>query len=751
MNEHILRYDSPANHYMEALPLGNGTVGAMCYSGVEEDVLSMNHDTLWTGHPRQMKQQRAYPGWLKAQQQALEGQFRACHDTLERECVCAWSQAYMPFGDLVLTFAPMESRSYFRRLDLSKGILESGFAMGEDRLLKTAFISFPDQVLAYRIEAQGGKRFSFALSIRCPLRSRTFAEDGLLITDGECPWDAATRNPDYSADKMGYSDAPNEKGISFRGVAKILTDGILREGDTSLEIKDASEAVILYTITTNYLRFDRLPDENMEPHRGKALELVRKAAELGYDDLLQRHLHDHQSLYNRVSLDLKGPDMSHMDTEKRIIRYMEDRSDIGIQELLFNFGRYLLIASSRPGSQATNLQGIWNDSTNPPWNSNYTVNINTEMNYWPVLPCAMPELMEPLVSLVEKLSVTGRSVAREFYNARGFVSHHNTDLWGFAVPTLGNPCWASWPGSSGWLCQSLYQLYEYTLDRDYLEKRAFPILKEAARFYLDVMIERDGELFLCPATSPENLFLTPEGKAAAGRSGAMFQAIIREVFENCLKAIKILGVSDEIQAELETALPKLKGFQIGSRGELLEWNEELPEWDQHHRHVSHLYGLHPGNQITPQTPELFEACRRSLELRGDESTGWSMAWKVNLWARLLDGDHALRLLERWVTRIDPATASGMSGGLYPNLFDAHPPFQIDGNFGAVSGVCEMLLQTDDKSVRLLPALPTNWPAGSVRGLAARGGVIVDITWADGKVTDYQIHGDLAGRNVILCR
>ena len=429
MNEHILRYDSPAGHYMEALPLGNGAVGAMCYSGVEEDILSLNHDTLWTGHPREMKQERAYPGWLKAQQQALEGQFRACHDTLERECVCAWSQAYMPFGDLVLTFVPPDNKNYYRRLDLSRGILESGFSLGEDVLVKTAFISFPDQVLAYRIETEKGTAFSFGVSVRCPLRSHTFIRDGMLLTDGDCPWDAATRDPDYSADKRGYSDNPNEKGVSFRGAAKILTDGNVREAEGKLEIENATEAVILYTITTNYLRFDCLPAPNLELHQNKALELLENAAKKGYETLLQRHLEDHQVLYNRVSLNLKGPDQSHMDTEKRIIRYMEDRSDVGIQELLFNFGRYLLIASSRPGTQATNLQGIWNNSTNPPWNSNYTVNINTEMNYWPVLPCAMPELMEPLISLLEKLSVTGRSVAREFYNARGFVSHHNTDLW----------------------------------------------------------------------------------------------------------------------------------------------------------------------------------------------------------------------------------------------------------------------------------------------------------------------------------
>lgn len=751
MNEHILRYDSPARYYMEALPLGNGAMGAMCYSGVEEDILSLNHDTLWTGHPREMKQERAYPGWLKARQQALEGQLQACHDTLEKECGGTWSQAYMPFGDLVLSFASGNGKNYFRRLDLSRGILESGVSLDGDALVKKAFVSFPDQVLAYRVASEKGKSFSFGVSVRSPLRSNIFTENGHLIIDGECPWDAATRNPDYSADKMGYSDNPKEKGISFRGVAAIITDGNLREEKTSLQIENANEAVILYTITTNFLRFDRLPDENLEQHRQKALELIAGAVKLGYDALLQRHLEDYQDLYNRVSLDLKGPDKSHMDTEQRIIRYMEDRSDVGLQELLFNFGRYLLIASSRPGSQATNLQGIWNDSTCPPWNSNYTVNINTEMNYWPVLPCAMPELMEPLVSLLEKISVTGRSVAREFYHARGFVSHHNTDLWGFAMPTLGNPCWASWQGSSGWLCQSLYQLYEYTLDRKYLKETAWPILREAARFYLDVMVEQDGELFLCPATSPENLFLTTEGRAAAGRSGAMLQAIIREVFENCVKTIRILNISDEIQEELEAALPKLKGFRIGRRGELLEWNEELPEWDQHHRHVSHLYGLHPGNQITPQTPELFEACRRSLELRGDESTGWSMAWKVNLWARLLDGDHALKLLERWVTRIDPGVESGMSGGLYPNLFDAHPPFQIDGNFGAVSGICEMLLQADEKTIRLLPALPGSWAEGSVKGLAAKGGVTVDISWAKGKILDYRIHGDPAGRSIILCR
>ena len=751
MNEHYLRYDRPAAYYMEALPLGNGSMGAMCYSGTEEDVYSLNHDTLWTGHPRVVHNPGAYDGWCKAREQALAGDFRECHLTLERECGGTWSQAYMPFGDLVLTFSPNEGAGYSRTLDLSRAVLESSFSLGEDNLLRSAFVSFPDRVLAVRLCTEKGTPFSFTASVRCPLRSRSFVENGLLITDGECPWDAATDDPDYDRDKLGYSDDPDQRGICFRGAGKILTDGKLLEEEAALKVLNATEATVLFTICTNFRRFDLLPAPENTAYQAKAPEQLEAAASFGYDALLQRHIADHRSFYDRVALELEGPSRSHMDTQKRILAYMEDKGDEGLLELLFNFGRYLLIASSRPGSQATNLQGIWNNSVNPPWNSNYTININTEMNYWPVLPCAMPELMEPLVDLVQKLSVTGRAVAREYYHARGFTAHHNTDLWGHAVPTLGNPCWAAWPMSPGWLCQSVYALYEHTLDRTYLEERAWPIMREAARFYLDVLTERDGELFLCPATSPENLFNTSGGEAAAGRSSAMSQTILRELFGNCLKAMDILGISDPIRLELETVLPKLKGFSVGSQGQLLEWNEEVSEWDPHHRHVSHLYGLYPGREIGPERKELFDACRRSLEIRTDESTGWSMAWKVNLWARLLDGDHAMRLLDRWVSLVDPRGSYGRSGGIYANLFDAHPPFQIDGNFGAVSGICEMLVQEDDRWIRLLPALPGRWSGGSVRGLALRGGVTVDIAWAEGRILNYQIHGELAGRSVILCR
>lgn len=751
MNEHFLRYDRPAAHYMEALPLGNGTLGAMCYSGTEEDVYSLNHDTLWTGHPRVVHNPGAYDGWCKAREQALAGNFRECHLTLERECGGTWSQAYMPFGDLVLTFAPGEKEGYFRRLDLSRAVLESGHALGDDRIRKTAFVSFPDKVLALKLCTEQGSPFAFGVSVRCPLRSQTFPEEGLLITDGECPWDAATSDPDYGKDKLGYSDDPEERGICFRGACKVLTDGTVTEEPDALRAEGATWAVILYSIATNFRRFDRKPDPEDAAYKAEACAAVAEAAEKGWAALLERHVRDHQALYDRVAFELPASPRAHMDTEKRILAYMEDRGDEGLLELLFNFGRYLLIASSRPGSQATNLQGIWNDSTNPPWNSNYTININTEMNYWPVLPCAMPELMEPLVDLTEKLSVTGRAVAQEFYHARGFAAHHNTDLWGHAVPTLGNPCWAAWPMSPGWLCQSIYALYEHTRDRDYLERRAWPILREAARFYLDVLTEKDGELFLCPATSPENLFNTPGGEAAAGRSSAMTQTILRELFGNCLKTVELLGISDSIRAELEAALPKLKGFSVGAEGQLLEWNEEVSEWDPHHRHVSHLYGLYPGREIGPEDKALFDACRRSLEIRTDESTGWSMAWKVNLWARLLDGDHAMRLLDRWVSLVDPRGSYGRSGGIYANLFDAHPPFQIDGNFGAVSGICEMLLQEDDRCIRILPALPVRWQEGSVRGLALRGGVTVDIAWKDGKLLSYTLHGDPGGRKVILCR
>ncbi len=744
-----LYYEKPAKNWHEALPLGNGSIGAMCFSGVKTDVISLNHDTFWTGHPKSIKKEGAYEAYKKAQKLALKGEYFEAQGIIEKGFLTCWSQAYMPLGDLTLSFQLNKYESYRRKLDLSDAVLESSFHAENSCIKKTAFISYPDDVLVYKIESENG-RFSFSVNIYSPLKSKTSVSNGVLILDGECPGDADTKSPHYPCNSLVYSDDPEEKGVLFRCAFKVITDGVVSENKNIIEIENASYAVLLLAVKTSYNGFDKFPAVEGREYKNACINTLNKASSYGFDELLNRHIADYSALYSRVSLNLFD-NSEPIPTDERIKRFKK-ADDNGMYELLFNFGRYLLIASSRQGSLATNLQGIWNNSIKPPWNSNYTVNINTEMNYWCALPCNLPELMQPLVELIKTLAVSGEATAKEFYNAGGFVVHHNTDIWGYTAPVQGSANWGYWNGASGWLCRSLYELYEYTLDRVYLEKTAYPLMKKAAQFYLDILTEDgNGGLIISPATSPENLFKFDKGTAALTKSTAMINSIVLDLFVNCKKCCETLSVNDDFYKQICESILKVKPLVIGENGAILEWNEPLEETDIHHRHVSHLYALHPAGLITKKNKELFDACRKTLEIRGDDGTGWSLAWKVNFWARLLDGNRALSLIDKLLTLVSPKSANYRKGGVYPNLFDAHPPFQIDGNFGVVSGMCEMLLQSDSKNIYLLPALPNKWPNGSVKGLAARGGITVDVCWQNGKITDYSVHGNSENLNIVLCR
>lgn len=752
MSSEVLHYKKPSKYWTDALPLGNGSLGAMCFGTVGTDIISLNHDTLWTGHPRKVTRDGAYQAYLKAQNSALHGKYRQAHDEIEKSFVTCWSQAYMPFGTLKLSFESDIFENYQRSLDLSQAIFSNTYKSDGVDFKKTAFISYPDDVLVYRIESKNKKAFSFSLKIECPLKSEIHTDSGILIVDGECPGDADTENHAYPCNSLIYSEKDEERGVLFRGTVTVKTDGETAEKGDFLEIKNATFATIYFTIKTSYNGFDKYPAFEGKEYKNACIEALKGACSLGFEEIKKRHIEDYKAYYDRVSLVLETENEALADTDERIRMFGKGKEDNGLYVLLFNYGRYLLISSSRKGSLATNLQGIWSNSIKPSWNCNYTVNINTQMNYWPVLPCNMPELMAPMVDLVKMLSVTGEDTAKHFYNADGFVVHHNADIWGHSVPVHGGASWAFWQGGSGWLCRSLYELYEYTLDKNYLEKTAFPIMKKAALFYLDILIEDENKsLIICPATSPENMFKTGDASAATSKSTAMMNSIVLDLFLNCKKCCEVLSEKDGFYEKICESINKIKPLAIGENGAILEWDEPLEETEIHHRHISHLYALHPAGLITEKHKELFEACKKTLEIRGDEGTGWSLAWKVNFRARLRDGNHALRLIDRLLTLVDSDSENYRSGGVYPNLLDAHPPFQIDGNFGVLSGMCEMLLQSDGENIYLLPSLPDKWQNGSVKGLAAKGNITVDMQWQNHKLTKYTLHGDTSNINVIPCR
>ncbi len=718
----MLWYDKPAANWTEALPLGNGRLGAMVYGGTVEECIQFNEESLWTGQPHDYAHEGAYLVLDELRKLLWDGKQDEAHKLGNTHFMSQpfGQLSYQPFGNILLHFPGHDHASNFKRsLDLDNAISLVSYEIDDIKYQREVFVSEPDQAVLVQIESSKNEALNFTINLDSP-----HSEYDVTVDGDEIILRGRANNYHNEMDRQG-KPYPESK-LTFEARLKVNVEGgELVKDEHGIKVVGANNATLKLVAATSFVNY-----RDIEGKPGQRCENYLLGLEkLSFSEIKEKHIEDFRKLMGRVSLDLGEAELSYRPTNERLISFNQDQ-DPNLVSLFFQYGRYLLISSSRQGTQPANLQGIWNDRLSPPWDSKYTININTEMNYWPAEITNLSELSDPLISMVEELSRTGRNVAKEHYNMAGWVAHHNSDIWRGAAP-INNANHGIWVAGGAWLSQHLWWHFQFTGDRDYLKLRAYPVLKEASKFFLEYLVpdpENPQWLVSGPSNSPEigGLVMAP----------AMDHQIIRNLFGNTAEAASVLGVDSDFAEILLEKRDSIAPNVIGQHGQLQEWLIDNDDPENQHRHVSHLWGLHPGNEIHPlTTPDLAEACRVTLSHRGDGGTGWSRAWKINFWARLLDGDHSFMLLRNlMVPSISQDVEMRDRGGLYMNLFDAHPPFQIDGNFGATSGITQMLLQSHLRDEAgfyfqdILPALPSALPSGKVEGIKGRGAFEFTICW-----------------------